>query len=142
MTLNFLSMRIATKMVVVVIIFLVGFTIFGLTAFQTINTVKVNGPIYERIVQGKDLVADILPPPEYIIESYLLVHLMLNETDQHELNKLVDYGKKLQADFEDRHSYCLRTLKMAKLSDFLLTIHIFPPKNFTKHLIRSLCPPC
>jgi hypothetical protein len=33
--------------------------------------VKANGPIYVKIAQGKDLIADILPPPEYIIESYL-----------------------------------------------------------------------
>ena len=140
MTLNFLSMRIATKMVVVVIIFLVGFTIFGLTAFQTINTVKVNGPIYERIVQGKDLVADILPPPEYIIESYLLVHLMLNETDQHELNKLVDYGKKLQADFEDRHSYWLKNLEDGEIKRLLINDSYIPAKEFYEAFNQKFVP--
>ncbi len=34
-------------------------------------TLKVNGPIYNEFMRGKDLIAHILPPPEYIIESYL-----------------------------------------------------------------------
>jgi hypothetical protein len=27
--------------------------------------------VYNRIVQGKDLLADVLPPPEFIVESHL-----------------------------------------------------------------------
>lgn len=41
------------------------------TSVSTIGTLKVGGPIYTQIVLGKDLIADILPPPEYLIESYL-----------------------------------------------------------------------
>jgi hypothetical protein len=36
-----------------------------------LDRVKINGPLYQQIVSGKDLIADILPPPEYIIETYL-----------------------------------------------------------------------
>ena len=32
---------------------------------------QINGPIYDRIAQGKDLVADILPPPADLIEAEL-----------------------------------------------------------------------
>ncbi len=41
---------------------------------QTLQTLKVNGPIYKQIVDGKDLIADILPPPLYLIESYALAN--------------------------------------------------------------------
>lgn len=43
------------------------------------RTLSVGGPIYSRIILGKDLVADILPPPAYIIESYLEATLALND---------------------------------------------------------------
>ncbi|NWH08626.1 MAG: HAMP domain-containing protein [Alphaproteobacteria bacterium] len=33
----------------------------------------VGGPIYDEIARGKDLVADILPPPAYLIEAFLTV---------------------------------------------------------------------
>ncbi len=39
---------------------------------QTLQTLKVNGPIYQQIVDGKDLIADILPPPLYLTEAYSL----------------------------------------------------------------------
>jgi len=39
---------------------------FGLWSASTLNIAKVHGPYYSRIVQGKDLIADILPPPNYI----------------------------------------------------------------------------
>jgi len=32
---------------------------------------KVGGPQYGQIVQGKDLIADILPPPVFVIEAFL-----------------------------------------------------------------------
>ncbi|ASY59573.1 HAMP domain-containing methyl-accepting chemotaxis protein [Sinorhizobium sp. CCBAU 05631] len=36
------------------------------------DKLRVNGPVYDQIVYGKDLVADILPPPLYTVESYML----------------------------------------------------------------------
>ena len=38
---------------------------------------KVNGPRYHDIVNGKDLIADILPPPLYVVESYMLANEMM-----------------------------------------------------------------
>lgn len=37
----------------------------------TFEHYKINGPVYASIVSLQDLVGDILPPPEYIIESEL-----------------------------------------------------------------------
>lgn len=33
---------------------------------------RVNGPVYQQVIYGKDLVADILPPPLFLVEAYLL----------------------------------------------------------------------
>ncbi len=49
------------------------------TGVSALSELKVNGPIYRQIVLGKDLIADILPPPEYVIESYLESTLLLND---------------------------------------------------------------
>jgi methyl-accepting chemotaxis protein len=50
----------------------IGFALFGFATLTAMNTLNVNGPIYQRIVPGKDIIADVLPPSEYIIESYLV----------------------------------------------------------------------
>jgi methyl-accepting chemotaxis protein len=40
---------------------------------------RVGGPVYDGVAQGKDLVADILPPPEYVIEAYLESTLIMQQ---------------------------------------------------------------
>jgi methyl-accepting chemotaxis protein len=41
---------------------------------HALSQLKVNGPLYKDIVGGKDLIADILPPPMFLVESYLLAN--------------------------------------------------------------------
>jgi methyl-accepting chemotaxis protein len=50
-----------------------------LTSNYALSELKVGGPIYNKIKLGNDLVADILPPPEYVIEAYLEATLALND---------------------------------------------------------------
>lgn len=38
----------------------------------TLLQLQVGGPVYDGIIDGKDLVADILPPPLYLVEAYML----------------------------------------------------------------------
>ena len=59
------------KFILLSAVFLVGFLAFGAYSLFTISTIKVNGPAYRQILLQKYLVADILPPPEYIIETFL-----------------------------------------------------------------------
>ena len=73
------DLKIRTRFLFLLGLFVIGLGLYGAWSFRTINVVKVNGPLYERIVQSKDLIADILPPPEYIIETYL-VSLQLERT--------------------------------------------------------------
>jgi methyl-accepting chemotaxis protein len=68
---------------------------------------KVSGPVYTQIVLGKDLVADILPPPEYILESYL-VALQMTRARPEEMSILADRLKALHADYNTRHEFWLQ----------------------------------
>lgn len=36
-----------------------------------LHQLKVGGPLYDKIKLGNDLVADVLPPPAYVIEAFL-----------------------------------------------------------------------
>ncbi len=72
-----------------------GVVLTLLTGADALSRLKVNGPIYQQIVDGKDLIADILPPPLYLIETYALANesalhpltLPANETRIAELNR-------------------------------------------------------
>ncbi len=50
-----------------------------LTSQVALYQLKVGGPLYDKIKLGNDLVADVLPPPAYVIEAYLEVTLAMND---------------------------------------------------------------
>lgn len=77
----------------------------GIVVNHLLEETKVNGPVYHRIIADKDLVADILPPPAYIIESYLVVSRGLIETDPAALKKLAEQLPKLKSEYEDRQKF-------------------------------------
>lgn len=92
---------------------LLGFITFTLIAAHVVGQIKVNGPLYTQIVLGKDLIADILPPPRYIIESYLLCLQMLGEQDQSAFDTLAARGTALKSGgggYDERHQYWERHL--------------------------------
>ncbi len=90
------------------------------TGFVALNQLKVGGPLYERIVLGKDLIADILPPPAYILEAYLETTLALNEpgTAAAHRARLVQ----LRKDYDERHAYWQKQDFDPKLRE-LLTVN-------------------
>lgn len=99
------SMTLMRRLFMIMTIAFVGLVMSGLIAYRTINQIKVNGPVYRDIILGKDLIADVLPPPEYIIESYLTTYEMLGETNPMGLQSLKDRMTRLQAEYAQRHEY-------------------------------------
>jgi len=107
-----------------------GLLLFGALTYRTLGIVKVNGPLYGRIVQAKDVIADILPPPEYILESYLVTLQMLHETDRAALHKLRDRGLALAKDYDDRHQFWIADLPPGTMKDKLLQDSYEPARAF------------
>lgn len=60
---------------IIVIVSIVGFGIFFLQSQRALNIVA---DAAHQMGDGKDIVADILPPPLYIIETHLLIHQVLD----------------------------------------------------------------
>ena len=60
--------KIRTRFLYLLGSFALGFAFFGGWSFKTLNELRVNGPLFDRIVQSKDLLGDILPPPVYVLE--------------------------------------------------------------------------
>jgi methyl-accepting chemotaxis protein len=73
-----LRLTISRAIVLFGLITATGLAAVVFTGIYALSDVKVGGPLYDRIKLGNDLVADILPPPEYVIEAYLEATLVLN----------------------------------------------------------------
>ncbi|HTO30917.1 MAG TPA: methyl-accepting chemotaxis protein [Pararhizobium sp.] len=67
------------------------------------NKLRVNGPVYTQIIYGKDLIADILPPPLYTVESYMLAMEAVSNPEFAKAN--LDKIAVLKQAFEDRRVY-------------------------------------
>jgi hypothetical protein len=98
------DMSIRIKLLSAVSVCALAFIVFGAISWDTLNTTKINGEYYHRITLGKDLIADVLPPPEYLVEAYLVIYQMLEEENWEKLQNLVEKSKSLREDYEKRHS--------------------------------------
>ncbi|MBY5521444.1 methyl-accepting chemotaxis protein [Rhizobium leguminosarum] len=84
---------------------------------SALERLKVNGPVYEQVVYGKDLIADILPPPLFVVESYMLSFeaSKFPELAETNLAKIAN----LKAAYDDRRAYWKTTRLPQALKDEL-----------------------
>lgn len=123
-------LSIKSKLVLLLLVFVTGFAAFGVTSFMLTKELQVNGPVYGEIVTGKDLIADILPPPEYIIESYLLVLQLAKTKDMTEIGNLEDRLKLLKADYDTRHEFWVDLLPQGEMKRKLVEASYQPAVKF------------
>ena len=73
------------------------------TSVYGLSQLKVGGPLYNQLKLGNDLIADILPPPEYVIEAYLEATLVLHDPAQ--LSAHRDRLAQLKKEYDERHDF-------------------------------------
>lgn len=95
--LNNLSMNV--KVLLLAGVFGAGFLLFGAITFSTLSTIKVDGPHYNKIVADKNLMADILPPPAFIIESSLVARKVRDAKTSEEIDFLASEFERLQGEY-------------------------------------------
>lgn len=101
------KLSLTKKLLIPLVVIVLGFSFYGWYSFCAITKLKINGTIYNKIILGKDLIADILPPPEYVIESYLTaIELRDNIQNDKVVSELSDYLiNKLKKEYFERHSF-------------------------------------
>jgi methyl-accepting chemotaxis protein len=77
------------------------------TSVYGLSQLKVGGPLYNQIKLGNDLIADILPPPEYVIEAYLEATLVLHDPAQLAAHR--DRIAQLKKEYDERHDFWVKS---------------------------------
>jgi len=77
------------------------------TSVYGLSQLKVGGPLYNQIKLGNDLIADILPPPEYVIEAYLEATLVLH--DPAKLAAHRDRLAQLKKEYDERWDFWVKS---------------------------------
>ncbi len=135
-------LTIKARFVLILGTLVIGFSLFGLATFKAMTTLNVNGPVYQRIAQGKDIIADVLPPPEYIIESYMVALQLTVAEDFYDMKTqaLVSRFKKLKLAYDARHSFWLTQPLDRELHELLLERSYRPAQAFYAEAEQKFLP--
>ena len=123
-------------MVVVTLAVLVGLDL----AFER---VRINGPLYKAIDGGQAVVADILPPPLFIVESHLTVFELIDAQAHGDTARVTLLESRLherEADFESRHQEWARELPSGAVKSALVDAAFEPAATYFKVVDRDLLP--
>jgi methyl-accepting chemotaxis protein len=115
-----LVFSIRAKLLMLGVVAALGVSVLGVLSYSTVSTVKVTGPLYRDIIRDKDLLADILPPPAYIIEPYLVSTMLLHETDEKVVKGLFDRFDELKKHYETSSTRWMKDLPDGGLRDALI----------------------
>lgn len=128
-----------SQLLLLISTFLLGYATLGGLSQQLLQKVQVEGPLYHQIELKKDLIADILPPPEYLVESWQLALEML-VVEPVELAGLVEKSRKLRDEFETRHRYWSEHLADGKLKRVMVDSAWNPGVAFLNHRDQEFIP--
>jgi len=137
---NWVTNSIRMKIILLIFIIVVILIFYSIFVYTSFNTIKVNGPVYGDIVSGKDLIADILPPPEYIIEPYQLSLEILEERDPTVIENTLLKLKNLQTEYESRHQFWIETLPPGEIREKMIKKSYVPAQDFWDELNNEFIP--
>ncbi len=117
------DLKVRNKMLLLIGIFAAGFAAFGFFAYSTLNTLKVNGPVYSEIQSEIDVMRDVNPPSVYLLEvAYNTARLqaLVDKKDQEGVVKRIDRIKQNIDRYYERIEYWKQKLPEGKLRELIL----------------------
>ena len=126
---------IKSKLTFIILGFSLTFIILLLTSIYKINEVveitkaetgviKIGGDFYHKIESIKDLKADILPPPLYIIELNEILFELLVTNNKEVIDQKIQWYKSYKNTFFERKDYWYKDLPNDDMKDELLKVAI------------------
>ena len=120
------------RFMLVSLLIVLGFGVLLAVGWSTLDRVRIKGDLYNAVTQDKDLIADMLPPPEYIVEPFLLLHLIDIAKDPLERTRLVDIYNESVTAFRTQASKWSETLPEGSLKTSLLATAGEPAREFVR----------
>lgn len=111
---------IAQQLWILIASFVFSLLLLGGVMTATLKEVQVGGPIFKQVADGKDLVADILPPPAYLIEAWQVTLELAVTSSPKDKAVLVAKSHQLRKDFDAREVYWQQVLTDGKLKEVFL----------------------
>ena len=110
---------------------------------QAFEHVRINGPLYKAIDDGQAVVADILPPPLYIVESHLAVFELIDAQahgDTARVGLLESRLREREQEFDARRDDWARKLPAGTVRSALVDEAFAPAATYYEVVDRDLLP--
>jgi methyl-accepting chemotaxis protein len=137
-------LRLGQQIGLMVLVFLAGLGVSTLVSVSSLRHVMVNGPIFDQIARDTELVADILPPPAYIVDAYAtLLQLKLaveHGADDQIVQRLLAESRKTREEYEQRLSHWKEVLPQGELRRTLTDQAATPAREFFEIRDREVIP--
>lgn len=90
------------KLLLVAGVFVAGFSIYALLSLHTLRNIRIGSETYKTMAADKELLADILPPPAFIVESYLVVEKLRDAESPARQQALLDQLHQLRTQYDHK----------------------------------------
>ncbi len=121
-------------------VFSIGFLVYGAWTFYAAQKVSVGGPLYQRIELSQQLLSDVLPPPEFIVESYLSCVQLVSGASGEQKSLLIERLRQQQLQYEKRHQFWQGVALQPDLGRALLQQAHDPARAFYDKVNREFLP--
>ena len=98
------NLKVYWKLRILMAMATVGLGIFAWVAFSTLQTVEVNGPLYQRIDNAQNVASDIVPPDLNVTGVRLIVYRAIAETERAKREAVLSELPKLRKNFDESYA--------------------------------------
>jgi signal transduction histidine kinase/CheY-like chemotaxis protein len=112
----------------------------GFWSYRTGSEIAVNGPVFKRLLLGKELNTDVSGPALYIVESQLACLDLAATKDEAEQDVIIARLSKLKTNYRQAHAYWSSKALDPRVSGMLLAQADAPVDAFYKIAYRDLIP--
>ena len=114
--------------------------LFAALLHDTLTTVQINGPHYQQIIQNKNLIADVLPPPAFLGGLYMKTLRLLDDLDKKAQGELITKAFALEDEYLARRAYWQSQLPEGVLKEALIEKAAKPALEFFTVWHRDFLP--
>lgn len=139
--------KLGTKLGLVVALALVAVVAVAMVGYTTSQKVEIGSEAYQQSIEYEQLIADVLPPSQYLLEPYLTANRALRETSPAQVRELVARLRLEKAQYYDSHAQWVERLAAAPdagqqpaLRDALLVQSFAPAETFWRIAIDEFIP--
>ncbi|MGE6739821.1 methyl-accepting chemotaxis protein [Allorhizobium pseudoryzae] len=120
------------------LVLFMGLSVAVGTLLYSLRQLQIDGPEYSLIIDAKDLVADILPPPMFVVEAYLTATETAAYPEEADAN--TEMLKKLHADYSARMAAWATKPLPAATASFVFGEYKQASEAFWQHLFEVVVP--